>query len=188
MVNMTSRNAILNALHLLATDPCSRDRLKHSYDSFFNDVLTTSTPLQRAPKRAVRDTVLGGQFLPQDTTLILLLGAAAGSCPQAVADKQPSASSLHSAFGSDKHPSASSPHIAFGSGAHACLGRHVVRAEMEAIVNYVLKRAPSFRVVGTPERMGHMDVGNYGWSKLQFSFHDDDGDGCPEPPCKRART
>jgi len=167
MVNITTRNAILNALYRLATDPELRKTLsadRARVNGFLQEVLRVDTPLQRTPKRAVRSTHLDGTFIPKDSTLLLLLGAA-NMEPEAC-DRD---ASKFCPFAQDAS-SAKKNHVAFGPGARYCLGQHLVMMEMAAIVNYVLDNAPNLHVVGATERVHDMDVGNFGFSKLHLAF------------------
>lgn len=161
MVNMTSRNAVLNVLYRVAADAELQEELRQAdsqrLKAFIDEVLILDTPLQRTPKRVLHDTFLDGTFIPKDTTLLLFLGVAnAASCPvagTATADPKPCPA---------QHT--------FGTGRHSCLGQTLVRAEIESILKFVLEKAPNFRVAGESERVGDVDVGNYGWSKLNFAF------------------
>jgi cytochrome P450 len=42
-------------------------------------------------------------------------------------------------------------HIAFGTGPHGCLGQHIARIEIDAILNEVLTRMNGFALAGAPE-------------------------------------
>ncbi len=42
-------------------------------------------------------------------------------------------------------------HIAFGTGPHGCLGQHIARIEIDAILSEVLTRMNNFRLAGEPE-------------------------------------
>src|SRR5579872_3280174 len=42
-------------------------------------------------------------------------------------------------------------HIAFGTGPHGCLGQHIARIEIDAILSEVLTRMNGFQLAGTPE-------------------------------------
>jgi len=168
MVNMTSRNAVLNVLHRLAADPKLRAELREAgrprIRAFLDEVLILDTPLQRTPKRVLHDTFIDGTFIPQDSTLLLLLGAAnAASCPHVGT----AGGDTSSCPGQNAQES---PQVTFGAGPHSCLGRNLVFAEMETIVLFVLERAPNLRIACEPERLGDVDVGNYGWSKLNLAF------------------
>jgi len=166
MVNMTTRNAILNALHRIAMDVNLRAELvkdRSRVGPFVQEVLRLDTPLQRLPKRALKDTSVEGTFIPKDSTLLLLLGAA-NVDPEAY--EAPNKFCPFAHRGSNQGTS----QIAFGSGSHACLGQHLVLAEVDTIVNFVLDTAPNLSVVGSPERVHDMDVGNFGWSSLTMQL------------------
>jgi len=167
MVNITTRNAILNALYRLATDPELRATLsadRERINAFLHEVLRVDTPLQRTPKRALRNTHLDGTFIPKDSTLLLLLGAANMSPEGCEGDPNSFCPFAQNSRSTKEH------HVAFGPGARYCLGQHLVMMEMTAIVNFVLDNAPHLRVVGPTERVHDMDVGNFGWSKLNLAF------------------
>jgi len=42
-------------------------------------------------------------------------------------------------------------HIAFGTGPHGCLGQHIARIEIDAILEEVLTRMKGFELTDTPE-------------------------------------
>jgi cytochrome P450 len=42
-------------------------------------------------------------------------------------------------------------HIAFGTGPHGCLGQHIARIEIDAILMEVLTRMRDLEIVGKPE-------------------------------------
>ncbi|MBN9557878.1 MAG: cytochrome P450 [Alphaproteobacteria bacterium] len=43
------------------------------------------------------------------------------------------------------------PHIAFGTGPHGCLGQHIARIEIDAVLTEVLTRMDGLEIVGAPE-------------------------------------
>jgi len=168
MVNMTSRNAVLNLLSRLAEEPKLHAELRDAdgphFRKFLDEMLVLDTPLQRTPKRVLHDTFLDGTFIPKDSTLLLLLGAAnAASCPHLAATKGESGS-----FSGQQQGVL--PQLTFGAGSHSCLGRLLVLSEMETIARFVLKRAHGLHIAGETERLGDVDVGNYGWAKLNLAF------------------
>jgi len=167
MVNMTTRNAILNALHRLASTPELFSKLqadRTQINAFLHEVLRVDSPLQRSPKRALRDTTLDGTHIPKDSTLLLLLGAANMSAENCRGTDP----SKFCPFA--KSSVESREHVAFGTGARYCLGQHLVLMEMETIINYVLDSSARLRVVGHSERVHDLDVGNFGWSSLHLAF------------------
>jgi cytochrome P450 len=42
-------------------------------------------------------------------------------------------------------------HIAFGGGPHVCLGQHLARLEIDAVLSEVLSRLEAIEVVGEPQ-------------------------------------
>jgi cytochrome P450 len=42
-------------------------------------------------------------------------------------------------------------HIAFGTGPHGCLGQHIARIEIDAILDEVLTRMDGLELAGVPE-------------------------------------
>jgi cytochrome P450 len=43
------------------------------------------------------------------------------------------------------------PHIAFGTGPHGCLGQHIARIEIDAMLSEVLTRMTGFELAAAPE-------------------------------------
>ena len=43
------------------------------------------------------------------------------------------------------------PHIAFGTGPHGCLGQHIARIEIDAMLTEVLSRMTDFELAAPPE-------------------------------------
>jgi cytochrome P450 len=59
------------------------------------------------------------------------------------------------------------PHLSFGLGPHVCLGAHLARLQVRAVLEQLVTRVPGLRVVGDPTRV-HSNFIN-GISRLDVS-------------------
>lgn len=134
MVNMTTANAIMSFIYRKAEDSSIT----------LATVLQRDAPLQRNPRRAVRDTKIGSVSIPSGSLILLMLGSANQDCP------------------------AGGISMTFGFGLHQCLGRHLVVCELEAIDKWIAERRVS--LIERPQRLVDVDVGNWGFRSLKVRF------------------
>ena len=149
------------ALHHLHEHPDDRQRLIDEPDllpSAVEELLRYFSPTQALARTvAAPAEVAGIKLEPGDR---LLLSWASANHDEAVFDR-PDEIVL------DRSPNR---HVAFGVGAHRCLGSHIARAEITAMVRQVLTRIPDFEIDdATAERYTTIGIVN-GWITMPATF------------------
>lgn len=99
------------------------------------ETLRLESPVQWAPRRVMRSTVVGGVPIPEGARVLIMLGAANRDSGE-FADAD--------AFAPDRHNVKSQ--IAFGVGPHFCLGAPLARLEARIAFETFLRRAPDIRL------------------------------------------
>jgi len=113
--------------------------LKTRLPSAREELLRWTSPVIYMRRRATHDTELGGQKIKEGDKVVMYFGAANRD-----AAKFPSPHTLDLSRTPNEH-------IAFGTGPHGCLGQHIARIEIDAILSEVLTRMKNFRLAGEPE-------------------------------------
>jgi cholest-4-en-3-one 26-monooxygenase len=90
-------------------------------------------------RRAISDDVVGGQEIRAGDRLVLLYPSA--NRDEAVFEDPFS-------FDIRRDPN---PHVAFGFGTHLCVGTHVARATLAAVLGQMSRRVTDLRVVDEPD-------------------------------------
>jgi len=161
MVNMTSANALCSLLFRLASEKeaaqkALRDTATYG-EAFIQEVLRLDAPLQRNPRRCVKQPVAKGKTLqdgPKEGSQVLLfLGAA---------NMDPTVFSQPEEFRLDREEQ---PLLTFGSGMHYCLGTNLVKLEMRMVLDHLTK-FKSIALDDHYERIADVDVGNWGFCHL----------------------
>ncbi len=90
-------------------------------------------------RTAKHDTELGGQKIRERDKVVMYFGAANRDAAKFTSP--------------DKLDLSRTPneHIAFGTGPHGCLGQHIARIEIDAILHEVLTRMDDLKIEGAPE-------------------------------------
>ncbi|MFF1908980.1 cytochrome P450 [Kitasatospora sp. NPDC058218] len=114
-----------------------RARPEH-IDDAVEEALRYDPPVRLNSRVAGEDTTLAGVFVPKDTMVHVMYGAA---------NRDPRRNPDPHTFDVLRKGS----HIAFGGGAHYCLGAALARLEARALLGQLLRRFPTLRVVGQPE-------------------------------------
>ena len=143
--NETTRNAVSGsvlALHeqgrwtWLAEHP---ERL----DTAVEELLRHVSPVHQFRRTATRDVVLGDQQVRAGDKVVIWFSAA---------NRDPDVFAEPHQLDLLREPN---PHLAFGQGPHFCLGAHLARLEMAAMLGHLLERAPGLTVTGEPTRVAN---------------------------------
>jgi cytochrome P450 len=133
----TVRNAISLAFHRLATDSALRGMVAGdpaTIPAFVEELLRIDTVAPMLPRMTSQDTELLGHFIPANSRVILVFGAANRDparygCPHEIDISQ-----------------AGLGHFTFGSGVHRCLGSHLARRELKLVLEEFHKRIPDYEL------------------------------------------
>jgi cytochrome P450 len=103
------------------------------------ELLRYTSPVIYMRRTAKHDVVLGGQQVKAGDKVVMYFGSA-NRDPEKFADP-------------DKLDLSRSPneHIAFGTGPHGCLGQHIARIEIDAILREVLTRMEDLKIAAAAE-------------------------------------
>ena len=139
----TTRNLLSGGLLALMQNPDQYAWLMADLDarlpSAREELLRWTSPVIYMRRTATRDTELAGQAIKAGDKVVMYFGAA--NCDPAVFD-QPDRLDL-------SRPE--NPQIAFGTGPHGCLGQHIARIEIDAMLREVLARMEDFRLTAPVE-------------------------------------
>jgi cytochrome P450 len=142
--NETTRNAISHALLLLTEHPSQRELLLADFDGRIGpaveEIVRYVSPVIWMRRTLTRDTVLNGHAFAAGDKFLLLYQAA---------NRDESVFTDPDGFDITRSPN---PHVGFGSaGPHFCLGAHLARREISAILRELLSRVPDIRAAGEPD-------------------------------------
>jgi len=103
------------------------------------ELLRFTTPVIYMRRTARHDTVLAGQQIKEGSKVVMYFGSA---------NRDPDKFDQPDALDLSRTPN---EHIAFGTGPHGCLGQHIARIEIDAILTEVLTRMADLQIVGAPK-------------------------------------
>jgi cytochrome P450 len=103
------------------------------------ELLRYTSPVIYMRRTARRDTEVAGTPIKQGEKVVMYFGAA---------NRDPAKFAEPERLDLSRTPNV---HIAFGGGAHVCLGQHLARLEIDAVLDEVLTRMKDIEVVGEPE-------------------------------------
>jgi methyl-branched lipid omega-hydroxylase len=142
--NETTRNAISHALVLLTEHPDQRELLLGDFEARIGpaveEIVRYVSPVIWMRRTLAQDAVLNGHaFGEGDKVLLLYQAANRDSAVFADPDR----------FDITRSPN---PHVGFGAaGPHFCLGAHLARREITAVLRELLTRVPDIRAAGEPD-------------------------------------
>jgi cytochrome P450 len=90
-------------------------------------------------RTARKDTPLGGETIREGQKVVMYFGSA---------NRDPDKFARADTLDLSRTPN---EHIAFGTGPHGCLGQHIARIEIDAILAEVLTRMEGLQIVDAPE-------------------------------------
>ena len=103
------------------------------------ELLRYTTPVIYMRRTAKRDTVLAGEQIASGQKVVMYFGSA---------NRDPNKFERPDDLDLSRSPN---EHIAFGTGPHGCLGQHIARIEIDAILREVLTRMRDIALADTPE-------------------------------------
>jgi cytochrome P450 len=143
--NETTRSALSNAMVALAAHPDQRSRLAADRSLMpvaVEEVLRWATPIAAMSRTATRDAVIGGEQVSAGDYVVMVYL---------------SANRDEAVYGADAASfdigRETNPHLTFGIGEHFCLGASLARLELRVLLEELLARFPSYRVVDEGERI-----------------------------------
>jgi methyl-branched lipid omega-hydroxylase len=142
--NETTRTAISHALNLLTEHPDQRELLLADLEGRIGpaveEIVRYVSPVIWMRRTLTRDTVMNGHAYREGDKTVLFYQAA--NRDETV---------FHDAMEFDITRSPN-PHVGFGSaGPHFCLGAHLARREITAMLRELLTRVPDIRASGEPD-------------------------------------
>jgi cytochrome P450 len=103
------------------------------------ELLRWTSPVIYMRRTARHDVVLAGETIREGDKVVMYFGAA---------NRDPAAFERPETLDLSR---AENPHIAFGTGPHGCLGQHIARIEIDAMLTEVLTRIGDFELPAPPE-------------------------------------
>lgn len=138
----TTRNLVAGGLHTLLQHPEILQRLRRDPEAIpgaRNELLRWVTPVIYMRRTATRDTEIAGRKIRAGDKVVRYFGAA---------NRDPRRFDDADTFDIDRKPN---PHIAFGAGTHVCLGQHIARVEIDAMLAEVVSRLHDVELAEEPE-------------------------------------
>lgn len=139
----TTRNLLASGLIALLEHSDQLAWLKADLESRVasarEELLRWTSPVVYMRRTARRDTVLAGQRIRQGQKVVMYFGSA---------NRDPAKFEAPDRLDLARTPN---EHIAFGTGPHGCLGQHIARVEIDAVLVEVLSRMDNLALAGAPE-------------------------------------
>src|SRR5215469_15782961 len=144
--NETTRTAISHALNLLTENPDQRELLVADLDGRMpgavEEIVRYVSPVIWMRRSVTRDCTLNGHDYREGDKVVLFYWAA---------NRDESVFIDPGKFDITRTPN---PHVGFGAaGPHFCLGAHLARREITAMLRELLTRVPTIRAAGEPDRL-----------------------------------
>ena len=144
--NETTRTAISHALNLLTEYPGQRELLLADFEGRIapavEEIVRYVSPVIWMRRTVTRDFLMNGHAYREGDKVALIYQAA---------NRDASVFEDPDRFDITRSPN---PHVGFGSaGPHFCLGAHLARREITAMLRELLARVPDIRAAGEPDRL-----------------------------------
>src|SRR5437773_2553233 len=130
-------------MHALVEHPDQLARLRAQpslIDTAIEEMLRWTTPGRHIIRTATEDVELGGQTFRAGEAVALFFNSA---------NRDETVFANADQFRIDRRPN---PHLAFGVGRHHCIGAHMARLEMRALLKTLLPRLESAELAAPPRR------------------------------------
>jgi len=142
--NETTRNAISHALVLFTEQPDQRELLLEDLEGRIGpaveEIVRYTSPVIWMRRTLTQDTVMNGNHYAKGDKVLLFYQAA---------NRDDSVFADPDRFDITRSPN---PHVGFGAaGPHFCLGAHLARREISAVLRELLTRVPGIRAAGEPD-------------------------------------
>jgi methyl-branched lipid omega-hydroxylase len=142
--NETTRTAISHSLCLFTDHPGQRELLLADFEGrigpTIEEIVRYATPVIWMRRTLTRDAVMNGHAYREGDRAVLFYQAA---------NRDESVFPNAMDFDITRSPN---PHVGFGSaGPHFCLGAHLARREISAMLRELLTRVPDIRYTGEPD-------------------------------------
>jgi cytochrome P450 len=138
----TTRNLLSGGLIALAAHPDQFAWLAEDLETRLaparEELLRYTSPVIYMRRTARRDTHVGEVDIAEGDKVVLYFGAA---------NRDPDVFDRPDDLDLRRDPN---PHVAFGGGPHVCLGQHLARLEIDAVLAEVLTRMRDIEIVGEP--------------------------------------
>jgi cytochrome P450 len=139
----TTRNLLSSGLIALLENPDQLAWLKadlpNRLASAREELLRWTSPVIYMRRTATRDVELAGETIREGQKVVMYFGSA---------NRDPEKFDRPDTLDLSRAPN---EHIAFGTGPHGCLGQHIARIEIDAILSEVLTRMDRLEFAGQPE-------------------------------------
>ncbi|MEC4020729.1 cytochrome P450 [Streptomyces sp. H27-D2] len=142
--NETLRNSIPGGLHTLLAHPEQYALLRERPESVapaVEEMLRYWPPVMNFRRTATRDVELGGRRIRRGEKVVVY---------HASANRDETVFADPDRFDVTRSPN---DHVSFGFGPHFCLGAHLARTQMRAMLRCVLDRLPGLEAAGDPVRL-----------------------------------
>jgi cytochrome P450 len=135
--------ALSGGMHALIEHPEQLARLRADpslIDTAIEEMLRWTTPGRHIVRNATQDAELGGQTIRAGEAVALFFNSA---------NRDETVFADADQFRVDRRPN---PHLAFGVGRHHCIGAHMARLEMRALLKALLPRLEQVELAAPPRR------------------------------------
>lgn len=151
----TTVAGIAAVLHAVATHPEQWARLRADRSLLpraFEEAVRVESPVQTFFRTTTAPIQIAGVEIGPERKVLMFLGAA---------NRDPRHWTDPSKFDLSRDPSG---HVAFGMGLHQCVGQHVARMEVMAVLGALLDRVESIELTEAPRR--HLNNTLRGWESM----------------------
>jgi cytochrome P450 len=150
---------ISSAIWLFAKNPDQWDVLRENpalLSGAINEVIRLESPLQGFSRMATQDVDIEGLLIPKNTRTIMLWGSANRDERKWLEPDRFDISRRNT------------DHVGFGHGVHVCVGMHLAKMEISALLTALIKRVKRFEL-GKTERVINNVM--HGLSKIEVTVH-----------------